>query len=170
MTIESTFISNNTSYLLGDRERVDFRHVDERARRGQSVRAATADAEQAVVALDDITVTAQANGDIFIRSDKKGLQMTRVLVRAPALSSLYSCTEQLPGVLLELALQTLHQREGVSSGAGKADNDLTVADTSDFTSVWLDDGGTHRDLAIADHHHLLSLPYTQDSRSMHLWF
>src|SRR6185369_15709929 len=60
---------------------------------------------------------------------------------------------ELPGILLELALQALEQREGISRGARKAADHVALAQAPHLLGIALDDGLADRHLAVsADGH------------------
>ena len=52
----------------------------------------------------------------------------QVAVGAPVLGQLDAGPRQLAGILLELALEPLEQREGVGGGAGEAGDDVAAAE------------------------------------------
>ena len=54
-----------------------------------------------------------------------------------------------PGILLELGLQPLEQREGVGGRAGEAADDVALAEPAHLAGVALDDGLAEADLAVA---------------------
>src|SRR5204863_9535499 len=64
---------------------------------------------------------------------------------------------QLSRILLELALQPLEQGEGVGGRAGKAADDVALAEPADLFGIGFDDGLADRDLAVAADHHLATL-------------
>ena len=74
---------------------------------------------------------------------------------------------ELAGVLLELGLEALEEREGVRRAPGEADEDV-LPDLPHLLRVGLDDDGPHADLPVADHADLAAPPHAQDRRPVHL--
>ena len=77
-------------------------------------------------------------------------------------SKLEQYTGQLSGILLKLAFQPLEQREGVRGGAGKATDDVALAELADLFGVRFDHGLTDRHLPVAANYHSAALADRQN--------
>ena len=128
--------------------------------------APAADAHDAVRGLEDVARARELVGDAAVRDEDERLEAPQVLVRAPRLRQIDARARELAGVLLELLLEALEEREGVGRGPGEAHEDV-VADAAHLARVALDDNVAHGDLPVADHHHLAAAAHAQDRRAVH---
>jgi hypothetical protein len=128
--------------------------------------APAADAHDAVRGLEDVARARELVGDAAVRDEDERLEAPQVLVRAPRFGQIDARARQLAGVLLELLLEALEEREGVGRGPGEAHEDV-VADAAHLARVALDDDVAHGDLPVADHHHLAAAAHAQDRRAVH---
>ena len=69
---------------------------------------------------------------------------------------------ELAGILLELGLQPLEQREGVGGGPGKAADHVAFAEAAHLLGIGLHDGLADGDLAVAADHHAAALADGED--------
>ena len=90
------------------------------------------------------------------------LQPAQIAVGAPVLGELHAGAGELAGILLELGLEPLEQREGVGGGAGETGDDVALAEPAHLARIALDDGLAQADLAVAADHHLAALADHQD--------
>ena len=109
-----------------DRLGVELVDVDQRARRGERVVAARADADEPVLGLQHVAGAGQDQRDALVGDRHHRLEPAQIAVGAPILGELDAGARQLPGILLELGFEPLEQGEGVGGGAGKAGDDLAA--------------------------------------------
>ena len=140
--------------------------VDQRARRGQRVIAARADADEPVLRLQHVAGAGEDQRDVLVGDRHHRLEPAQIAVGAPVLGELDAGARELARMLLELGLQPLEQGEGVGGGAGEAGDDLAVAQPAHLAGVGLDDGLAHRDLAVAGDDDLAALAHGEDGRAV----
>mmetsp|Transcript_27470 Transcript_27470/g.110031 ORF Transcript_27470/g.110031 Transcript_27470/m.110031 type:complete len:298 (-) Transcript_27470:9-902(-) len=145
-------------------EAVDF---GEGARGGERERPARADAHDAVRGLEDVAVARELEGDRGVGDEEDRLEPPQVFVGAPGLGEVDAGARQLAGVLLELTLEALQERERVGRRAREAREDA-VAEPADLLRVALDDERALRDHAVADERDLAALSDDEDGRPVHL--
>ena len=130
------------------------RPVEQRARGGERIIAARADAHDAGLRLEHVAGAGQHQRHLRIGDDHHGFEAAQIAVGAPVLGELDGGAGELPGILLELGLQPLEQREGIGGGAGKAADHVALAEPADLLGIGFDDGLADRDLAVAADHDL----------------
>ena len=136
--------------------------VEQRARRGERVVAAGADAGDARLRLEHVAGAGQHQRHLGVGDDHHGFEPAQIAVGAPVLGELDRGAQQLPGILLELGFQPLEQREGVGGGAGKAADHVAFAQAAHLLGIGLDDGLADGDLAVAADHHRAALADGED--------
>src|SRR4029453_10660174 len=137
---------------------------DERAGGGQRVGAARADADQAVVRLDDVARSRHDERVLAIGHRQERLQPPQDTVGAPILGQLHRRPRQVTPMLLELRLEAGEEGERIGGGPGEARHHTVLVELADFPCAGLDDGRADRDLAVAGDRHLT--PVTdRDDRS-----
>src|SRR5262249_12423372 len=104
-----------------------------------------------------------------IGDDKKSFEMAESAILAPLFGELNGGLLQIAGMLLELAFEALEQRDGVGSGARKADDDFVIVQAPRFASGVLHDVVAHGDLAIGHEDNFGVLAHTQDRSAVHLF-
>ena len=138
--------------------------IEQRARRGERVVAARADAHDFVVRLEHVALAGQHQALVGVGDDHHGFEAAEIAVGAPVLGKLDAGALELIGEALELGLKPLEQGEGVGGGAGEPGDDVAVADAAHLLGVALDDGLAEGDLAVAGDHHLAALADGEDRR------
>ena len=94
--------------------------VHQRAGGGERVIAARADGHHAMLRLQHVAGAGQRQRDVLVGDEHHRLEPAQVAVGAPVLGELDGGAHQLVGILLELGLEPLEQREGIGGGAGEA--------------------------------------------------
>ena len=69
--------------------------------------------------LQHVAGARQDQGDVLVGDDHHRFQPAQIAVGAPILGEFDAGAVKLPGILFELGLQPLEQREGVGGGAGE---------------------------------------------------
>src|SRR6201999_3302732 len=69
------------------------------------------------------------------------------------LGQLYGRAAKVAGILLQLALKTAEEGEGVGGRTGKPGENLFLVQAANLARGVLDDGFAHGDLAVGGHHH-----------------
>src|SRR5262249_27171788 len=80
----------------------------------------------------------------------------------PVLGELHAGPGELAGILLELSLEPLEQREGIGRGAREAGDDVALAQPAHLARIALDPRLPEADLPVAPDHHLAALAAHQD--------
>ena len=119
------------------------------ARRGLGIRAARADGEDAVLGLEHVARAGDDERALLVRHSKHGFQAPQHPVGAPVLGELDCRAHQIALVLVELRLESLEERKGVRSAAGKAREDAVLVEAPHLACAALDDNLTERDLTVA---------------------
>src|SRR5215469_5291347 len=132
---------------LDDAARIELRAFEERPRGGECVLSAGPDGRDVVVGLDHVAVTGDDEQLVRIADQEQRLETPQVAVRAPVLRQLDRGTRQV-AVLLELALETLEQREGIGRAAGKARDDFVAGEAAHLARVALHHGIAEGDLSV----------------------
>ena len=104
--------------------------------------------------------TSETSGDNHHR-----LEAPQIAIGAPSFAS-STAGRELPGVLFELAFQTLKQGKRVRGGTGESANYIALAQSADFFRVGFDDGLADRDLAVSADNYAATLADGQDGRAM----
>ena len=140
--------------------------LDQRPRRRQGVAAARAGRQDAVARLDHVARAGQEQAVPRIDHDQHGLQPPQHPVGAPELGQLGRGARHVVGIILELPLEPLEQREPVGRRAREPDQHLAVQQLADLDRVGLHDLGAERDLAVAADGHPVPLANRKDRRRM----
>ena len=82
---------------------------------------------------------AQEQAVPFVGGDEHRLQATEEAIGPPELGQLGGGPEEVLGMVAELGLEPLQQREAVGGAAGEADQDLPVEELADLDGVGLHD-------------------------------
>ena len=136
--------------LFGDFVRGKIGVLLEGARGGHRIVAAGADGRNAVIRLDDLARAGDDHQRFAAGDDQHGLQLAHGLVAAPFLRQLDGGALQIAGILLQLRLKAVTEREGVRNRSGKAGDDLTAVDAANLVRGRLEDGAfAHRHLTVA---------------------
>src|SRR5438046_1554221 len=150
--------------LAGDRQRaarhgfgIDPVDLDQRAGRGERVAPARADADDAVLRFEHVAGARQDQRHLLVGDRHHRFEPAQIAVGAPILGELDAGAGQLPGILFELAFESLEQGDRVGGGAGKTGDDLAGAEAAHLLGVRLDDGLAHRYLAVAGDDDLAAL-------------
>src|SRR4029077_13345057 len=85
-----------------------------------------ADSTEPVVRLDHIAISRQKKGGLAVGDDEQRFQMAERTVLALFLSEFDRGFLQISGMLLELALKALEERDGVGGRTCKAGDDFVV--------------------------------------------
>ncbi len=80
-------------------------------------------------------VPVSTSGGVLVGDQHHRLEPAQIAVGAPVLGELDAGPRQLAGILLELALEPLEQREGVGGGAGKAGDDAALAERAHLLGI-----------------------------------
>ena len=152
--------------LAGDRFGVHAVDVDQRARRGQRVLPARANADQAVIRLEHVAIAGQQQRHLGVGDRHHGLEPPQIAVRAPVLGELHGSPHQLTGMPLELGLEPLEQGEGIRRATGEPRHDLAVAEATHLARGRLQDRALPAHLTIAGNHHVTVRSDRQDGRAV----
>src|SRR5258708_38801064 len=149
--------------------RCEFRVLQQRARRGQSIRAARSDSHQSVVWLNHIASPGKNERALGIGYDQQRFQMAKRAVLAPLLGQLNRGFLQIARKLLQLPLEALKKGDRVGRRARETGHDFVVVKTPRLPRRMLHHVITHGHLAIGDQHHFVFLPHAQHRSAVHLW-
>src|SRR5205814_890159 len=134
--------------LAGDRLGVELA-VEQSAGRRQRVIAAGPYSHRAAFRLEHVAGAGEHQRNLLVGDDHHGFEPPQVAVGAPVLGEFDRRAGELAGILLELGLEPLEQREGVGGRAGEARDDLALAEAAHLLGVRLDDGLPDAHLAVA---------------------
>ena len=129
----------------------------QRARRCQREGSAGADADHAVVRLDDVAGARDDERHVRVGHHQERLQAPQRAVGAPLLRQLHRRPRQVAAVFLQLRLEALEEREGVRRRAGEAGHHAAVVQLAHLAR-----GGLHHGLADGD----LAVPRDGDGAAM----
>ena len=93
--------------------------LDQRARRGERVAAARADADDAVLGFEHVAGAGQDQRHVLVGDRHHRFEPAQIAVGAPVLGELDAGAGQLAGILFELGFEPLEQRERVGGRAGE---------------------------------------------------
>src|SRR5437879_12089487 len=99
--------------------------------------------------------------------DAQRLEAPEHAVGAPVLRELDRGWRQIRRIALELLLEFLEQREGISRRAREAGEDLPAAQRAHLVGVGFHDGLTDRDLAVTADGDFAVLADAENRRAMH---
>ena len=153
----------------GDRHRV-LRDLARRQRgvprqrlgRGLRERAAGADADDALVRLDQIAGARQQEHRFLVEHDQHRFEPAQRAIGAPVLGELDRRALEVAAILLELGFEPREQRERIGRRSGKAREDVVVVKAADLARALLDDGVAERDLPVAGQHRAIVPAHGQD--------
>ena len=105
--------------------------------------------------------------DVPVGDEHHRLEPAQIAVGAPVLGELDAGAGELAGILLELGLEPLEQREGVGGRAGEAADDAALGEAAHLPGVALHDGLAEAHLAVAADHDPAALADHQDRGGVH---
>src|SRR4029077_11604072 len=141
-------IGGDFERTLGDASRIELRALEQRPRRGQGVLRARTAGGHVVIRLDHIAIARHDEQLVRVTDQQQRLEPSQVAVGAPVLGELDRRTREV-GVLLELRLKALEQRERVGRAAGESRQHPIVGEAAYLARVALHDAVTQRYLAVA---------------------
>ena len=109
----------------------------------------------------------EEQADLLVGDEHHRLEAAQVAVGAPVLGELDAGAGELAGILLELGLEPLEQREGVGRRAGEAADHLALGEAAHLLGVALHDGLAEAHLTVAADHHAPALADHEDRRRVH---
>ena len=137
---------------------------DQRARGGQRVRAARADADQAVVGLDDVAGSGDDERVLAIGHRQERLEPAQHAIGAPVLGELDRGARQVAAVLFQLGLESREERERVGGRSREPGHDPIAVELSHLAGAGLDDGVADGDLTVTGDRHLAAMSYRDHGR------
>src|SRR5215204_1534391 len=164
-------LSCDAERALRDLPRAQLGMLGQCARRGERVRAAGADGEDAAfVGRDDVAVAGEEERALLVGDDEQRLQVAQNLVRAPLLAQFDGGTLKVAVVLFEFAFKAREEREGVGGGPGEAAENLLVVESADFARAALHDRVAVCHLSVPRERDAPPAPYEQDGCAAKLSF
>src|SRR3990172_3026956 len=125
--------------------RVLYQH----SRRRKCIHSARAHRNDAVVGLDDITVSRDNKSVVLVYDRQHGLQLAKVLVGSPQFCKLNGRSDQLALMLFQLLLKPIKKAESIRRSSGKADKDGFLEDPADLVRLVFHNGRTKSHLTVA---------------------
>jgi hypothetical protein len=116
----------------------------------------------AALGLEHVAGAGEHQRHVLVGDDHHRLEPAQIAVGAPVLGELDRGAHQLAGILLELGLEPLEQREGVGGRAGEPADHVALGEPAHLAGVGLDDGLPDRDLPVAADRHGAALADRQD--------
>jgi hypothetical protein len=122
------------------------------------------------------SVTARASRPVFSSSARaadhqrglgvghhqQGLEIAQHLAGPPFLGEFHGGAGELPGMLLQLALEELEQGKGIGGAAGEAGQHPVVVEAPNLAGIALHDGVAQRDLTVTADDDLVVTTHGQD--------
>jgi hypothetical protein len=141
--------------------RAELGMLDQGTRGSQGEAAAGADGAQTVVRFDDISISGKQKSGFGIRDDEQRFEVAQRAILTPLLGKFDGGFLQIAGMFLELAFETLEERDGVRGRTGKTGNDFVVEEAAGLARGVLHHLIAHGHLAVGDENNFIVLAHAQ---------